>query len=73
MHTTEPKQASERAYLSLSEAADQLGCTRRFLEKRIDDGEIARFAPSKRLVRIKRTELDRWIESYTARKGGVVA
>ena len=73
MKDTPNTTTSERVFFSLTEAADQIGCTRRFLEKRIDDGEIARFAPSKRLIRIKRTELERWIESYTARKGGVVA
>ncbi len=42
-----------------------LGCTRRFLETRIADGEIKVFRPSKRLVRIRTTEFERFIESYS--------
>ena len=57
------------AFLSLPEAAEQIGCTRRFLETRIEDGELSVFRPSKRLVRIKRTEFDRWVEAFST-KGG---
>jgi excisionase family DNA binding protein len=53
------------AFVSLAEAAAQIGCTRRFLETRIEDGEIKVFRPSARLVRIERGELARWIESYS--------
>ena len=53
------------AFLTLNEAAGWLGCTRRFLETRIDDGEIAVFHPSARLIRIRRTELERWITRFT--------
>ena len=63
--------APERAFLSLLEAAETIGCTRRFLEKRIEDGELAVFRPSKKLVRISRAEFTRWVDSFTARKGGV--
>ena len=56
-------------FLSLAEAAHELSCTRRFIEKRIEDGEIKVFRPSRRLVRIKRSEFDRWIESFSARGG----
>lgn len=54
-----------RAYLTITEAAQEIGCTRRFLEMRVTDGELAVFRPSRRLVRIKRAELDRWVESYS--------
>lgn len=60
-----PPQAGERAFLSLDEAAREIGCTRRFLERRIEDGELTAFRPSARLVRVSRTELNRWIESYS--------
>jgi excisionase family DNA binding protein len=59
------------AFLSLNEAATMLNCSRRFLEIRIEDGELKVFRPSKRLVRIKRSELDRWVESYSAKTGGL--
>lgn len=62
---------SGAAFLSLNEAAAMLDCSRRFLEMRIEDGELRVFRPSKRLVRIKRTELDRWVESYSAKAGGL--
>lgn len=53
------------AFLTLNKAASLLGCTRRFLEKRIIDGEIAVCRPSSRLIRIHRAEWERWIASYT--------
>jgi len=59
------------SFLSLNEAAAMLDCSRRFLEIRIEDGELRVFRPSKRLVRIKRSELDRWVESYSAKAGGL--
>jgi len=62
---------SARSFLSLNEAAAMLDCSRRFLEIRIEDGELRVFRPSKRLVRIKRTELERWVESYSAKAGGL--
>jgi excisionase family DNA binding protein len=61
-HTTKPR------FVTLDDAADELGCTRRFLESRIEDGELSIFRPSARLVRIDRAELDRWIEAFTVRK-----
>lgn len=59
------------AFLSLDQAAALIDCSRRFLEIRIEDGELKIFRPSKRLVRIKRSELDRWVESYSAKTGGL--
>jgi len=53
------------AFLTLDEAAREIGCTRRFIETRIADGELKKFSPSKRLVRIRRSELERWIEAYS--------
>ena len=60
---------AQRPFLTLAEGADEIGCTRRFLETRIADGELSVFRPSKRLVRIKRTEFERWVEAYST-KGG---
>jgi excisionase family DNA binding protein len=57
----------EYAFLSLDQAAEALSCTRRFLEKRIQAGEIRIFRPSKRFVRIRRIDLESWIENYSAR------
>jgi excisionase family DNA binding protein len=66
-----PADRSRAAFLSLNQAATILDCSRRFLELRIEDGELNVFRPSKRLVRIKRSELDRWVESYSAKTGGL--
>ena len=54
-----------REFLTLAEVAEEIGCTRRFLETRIEDGELKAFKPSARLVRIRRSELERWIEQYS--------
>lgn len=53
-------------FLSLDEVAQMIGCTRRFLETRIADGELKVFRPSARMVRIRRNELERWIEDYSS-------
>ena len=60
---------SNRTFLSLNEAAKEIDCSRRFLEMRIEDGELKVFRPSKRLVRIQRSELERWVESYSSKTG----
>lgn len=59
------RSATGPRYLSLGEAAAEIGCTRRFLERRIADGELRVFRPSARLVRIARRELDRWVEFFS--------
>ena len=69
LNPTMPSDRISAAFLSLNEAAAMLHCSRRFLEIRIEDGELKVFRPSKRLVRIKRSELDRWVESYSAKTG----
>ena len=69
LNPTIPHDRSCGSFLSLNEAAAMLDCSRRFLEIRIEDGELRVFRPSKRLVRIKRSELDRWVESYSAKAG----
>ena len=52
-------------FLSLKNAARELSCTRRFLERRIEAGELAVFRPSRKLVRVSREELYRWVASYS--------
>ena len=69
LNPTMPSDRSSAAFLSLNEAAAMLHCSRPFLEIRIEDGELKVFRPSKRLVRIKRSELDRWVERYSTAKG----
>ena len=69
MKDTNTASTIDRAFLTLAEAAAQIGCTRRFLEQRIEDGELKIFRPSRRLVRVSRAEFERWIESYSAKRG----
>lgn len=59
--------ALQPVFLTLDEAAEQIGCTRRFLEARASEGEIKLFRPSRRLVRVSRHELDRWIEEFSTK------
>lgn len=66
-------QSATSAFLSLAEAAAEIGCTRRFLERRIADKELKVFQPSKRLIRIRRTELERWIETFSHGRKEVAA
>ena len=59
-------QPASSAFITLDDAAKMIGCCRRFLEKRIADGEIKAFKPSKRIVRIRLAELERFIECYSS-------
>lgn len=63
-----PPLVGAKPYLSVDEAAQEIGVTRRFLETRINDHEIAVFKPSARLVRIRRVDLERWVEQFTVTK-----
>jgi excisionase family DNA binding protein len=58
--------ADSPQFLTIDQVAQEIGCTRRFLETRIKDGELRVFRPSARLVRIRRDELERWIEAYSS-------
>ena len=58
-----------KEFLTLNDASAELGCSRRFLEKRIEDGEIRVTKPSSKMVRIRRKEWERWVESYTSQRG----
>jgi excisionase family DNA binding protein len=64
----EPK---AQTFISIDDAAAELDVTRRFLESRIADGELRVFKPSARLVRIKRTDLENWIERFTKNSAAV--
>lgn len=52
-------------FLTLAAVAEEIGCTRRFLETRIEDGELKVFRPSSGLIRVRRAELEKWIERYS--------
>ncbi|MGH7996061.1 MAG: hypothetical protein ACREFX_06900 [Opitutaceae bacterium] len=46
-------------------SCQEIGCTRRFLERRIQDGELRVFRPSSRLVRIAREDLNHWVAEFS--------
>jgi excisionase family DNA binding protein len=59
------------AILTKQEAADLLRCTVRYLERQIRAGRLKALKPSGKLVRIRRSDLDAFLESG-ATIGGVV-
>lgn len=61
--------AITKAFYSIAELAEEIGSTTRFIEKRIEDGELRVFRPSSRLIRISGAEKNRWIESYSSGGG----
>jgi len=52
-----------RQILSLNQAAELLGCSRRFLELEAARGKLTVLRPSARLIRIRRTDLDRYLDA----------
>ncbi len=56
----------DREFLTLPEAAELVGCTRRFLERVIRSGDLKVFRPSARIVRVRRSEFERWVERFSS-------
>ena len=54
-----------RRHIYLPEAAEEIGCSRRFLEKTVERGELKVFRPSSRIVRVRRAEFEKWIEQHS--------
>ena len=67
-NVSDSEPARSRVFLTLAEAAAELDCTRRFLETRISAGELRVFKPSRRLVRIRRTDFDSWVEGFCSKE-----
>jgi excisionase family DNA binding protein len=55
------KQSIQQELLDFDQAAEFLGVSRRFLEKEIKRGRLTHIALSSRVVRISRSELQRYI------------
>jgi excisionase family DNA binding protein len=55
--------ASFSPYLSKQQAADLLGCTTRYLERQASAGKLKILKPSGKLWRVRRTDLDAFMES----------
>ena len=51
------------AVLTKQEAAEYIRCTTRYLERQIRAGRLRALKPTGKFVRIRRTDLDRFLES----------
>jgi excisionase family DNA binding protein len=76
MVTTKQAPTAETAHnisdiLTKKEAAELLRCTARYLERQIRAGRLKALKPSRKLVRIRRSDLESFLESG-ATIGGVV-
>lgn len=63
-----PAAPSVREFFSVAEVAEKVGLSRRFVDQCIADGELLCFRPSTRVVRIRASELERWIAEFSSRK-----
>ena len=69
-HATRPyrprkKDSVSQELLDLSQAADWLGVSRRFIELEIERGRLHKVLLSSRIARISKRELERYTESLT--------
>jgi len=55
--------------LSKRQAAEYLGCTPRYLERQVRVGRLRAYKPTGKFWRVRRSELDRFLES-SATTGG---
>jgi excisionase family DNA binding protein len=69
MTIREPIPLADRALLTLDAAAAYLSISKRQLREFIDAGEI-RVIRRGRIVRVRRSELDRWIEAQQEASDG---
>jgi excisionase family DNA binding protein len=68
-HASQPRDV-DAVILTKREAADYVRCTPRYLERQIRAGRLKALKPTGRLVRIRRANLDAFLESG-ATIGGV--
>jgi excisionase family DNA binding protein len=59
------KQSVSQELLDLDQAADFLGSSRRFVEMEIARGRLRKTMLSRRLARVSRDELKRYVEAHT--------
>jgi excisionase family DNA binding protein len=58
------------ALLTLSQAASYIQATRRYLERQIRAGRLRALKPTGKLVRIRRADLEKFLESGKTMGGG---
>ena len=56
-------QTWDNSLLTLSQAAQYTVCTPRYLQKQIRAGRLKALKPTRKLLRIRRVDLDRFLES----------
>jgi excisionase family DNA binding protein len=70
-HGTEKGQAeahnSATTYLTKQEAAKLLGCTTRYLERAVTSGRLKALKPSRKLWRVRLSDLDTFMSSGATR------
>jgi excisionase family DNA binding protein len=54
------------AILTKQQAAELLGCTVRYIERRINDGRLRAYKPTGKFVRIYRKDIDAFLEGCTS-------
>jgi excisionase family DNA binding protein len=68
---TKPQaEAANSAILTKKEAAEFVRCTVRYLERQIRAGRLRALKPTGKLVRIRRADLDAFLESGATIGGG---
>jgi excisionase family DNA binding protein len=58
-----PVEAVNSTILTKQEAASYIRCTTRYLERQIRAGRLRAFKPTGKLVRIRRSDLEKFLES----------
>jgi excisionase family DNA binding protein len=56
-------------YLTATQTALLLGCTRRFVERRVSDGTLRACKVGKKFTRIRRADLDAFLLRFATRGG----
>jgi excisionase family DNA binding protein len=59
------KEAVGQHLFDYDQAANWLGCSRRFVELEIERGKLAKIVLSRRMCRIAKSELERYAEAMT--------
>ena len=58
------------AILTKQEAADFIGCTTRYLERQVRAGRLKALRPTTKLWRVRRSDLEKFLESGATTNGG---
>jgi len=68
--TKPPSEAVNSAYLTKAQAAQLLGCTTRYIERAVASGRLKALKPTSRFWRVRRADLDAFLECGATIEGG---